>query len=331
MKTFCPNCEKETEQRLIETTTEIKVKEENIQVQVKYYQCEECGEDYEIPSSDYDPLDEAYRIYRSRKGLLQPEEIKDFRKKLVLSQKEMSNILGIGIATLNRYENGSLQSDAHDNLIRSYMQLDNLLHLLEEKPELLPDNKREELIQFLKKDHHDAHSLVFEAIEEFGSYPPSKLSGFTAFNFDKFTQVVKFFCFKKEIVKTKLLKLLFYADFRHFKEYGVSITGSRYANASYGPVPDKYETLLASITEWTQEVTCKEKLFGTQIGEVYISDAPDYSVFSNEEIETLGIVDQKFKDFTGSSIHSFSQKEKGYRETTLGQLISYEYAKDLQI
>jgi len=124
---------------------------------------------------------------------------------------------------------------------------------------------------------------------------------------------------------------LFYADFKHFKEYGVSITGSRYANASYGPVPDKYETLLASITEWDQEVTYREKLFGSQIGEVYISDAPDYSVFSNEEITTLGIVEQNFKDFTGSSIHSFSQKEKGYKETTLGQLISYEYAKDLQI
>ena len=320
MKAFCPNCEKETKRRSIETIVDIKVRGENIQVHDKYYQCEECGEEYEIPSLDYDPLDEAYRIYRSRKGLLQPEEIKDFRKKLALSQKEMSNILGIGIATLNRYENGSLQSDAHDNLIRSYMQLDNLLHLLEEKPELLPDKKREDLVQFLKKDHHDAHSLVFEAIEEFGSYPRSKLSGFTAFNFDKFTQVVKFFCYKKEIVKTKLLKLLFYADFKHFKEYGVSITGSRYAKAIYGPVPDKYETLLASITEWDQEVTYREKLFGSQIGEVYISDAPDYSVFSNEEITTLGIVEQNFKDFTGSSIHSFSQKEKGYKAVSYTHL-----------
>lgn len=107
---------------------------------------------------------------------------------------------------------------------------------------------------------------------------------------------------------------MFYADFKHFKEYGVSITGSRYANASYGPVPDKYETLLASITEWDQEVTYREKLFGSQIGEVYISDAPDYSVFSNEEITTLGIVEQNFKDFTGSSIHSFSQKKRAIKK-----------------
>jgi len=87
MKAFCPNCEKETEQRLIETTTEIKIREENIPIHVKYYQCEECGEDYEIPSSDYDPLDEAYRIYRSRKGLLQPRRNKRFSKNWTLSKE----------------------------------------------------------------------------------------------------------------------------------------------------------------------------------------------------------------------------------------------------
>jgi hypothetical protein len=33
-----------------------------------------------------------------------------------------------------------------------------------------------------------------------------------------------------------------------------------------------------------------------------------------KKITTLGIVEQNFKDFTGSSIHSFSQKEKGYKK-----------------
>ncbi len=31
-----------------------------IPVSLKYYLCLECGEDYEIPSANYDPLAEAY-------------------------------------------------------------------------------------------------------------------------------------------------------------------------------------------------------------------------------------------------------------------------------
>lgn len=331
MKAFCPTCEEETEQRSIEKTVEIQIRGERIPVHVKYQQCEQCGEDFEIVKPEYDPLNEAYQFYRSRKGLLHPEEIKGFRKQLGLSQKEMSDVLGIGIATLNRYENGSLQSDAHDNLIRSLMNPDALLHLLEEKPDLLPETKKNGLIQLLKNDQDCAQSSILKAVEEFGSYSPSQLSGFTSFNFKKFTQVVKLFCYNNEVVKTKLLKLLFYADFLHFKDYGVSITGSRYANATYGPVPDKFETLLATIIEWNKDVISKERDFGSQVGEVYISEAPDFSLLSHEEIQTIETVNRKFKDFTGSSIHAFSQKEKGFQATVLGQVISYEYAKDLQI
>ncbi len=32
--------------------------------------------------------------------------LKDLREKMILSQKEMSELLGISFATLNRYENG---------------------------------------------------------------------------------------------------------------------------------------------------------------------------------------------------------------------------------
>ncbi|NIO19633.1 MAG: DUF4065 domain-containing protein, partial [Candidatus Aenigmarchaeota archaeon] len=44
---------------------------------------------------------------------------------------------------------------------------------------------------------------------------------------------------------TVLNKLLFYADFKHCKEYTVSISGSRYARLPYGPVPDNWAHYLA--------------------------------------------------------------------------------------
>ena len=151
MNAFCPNCEKETKQEFLDRIEEINIRNETIPIHMEYYQCEECGEDFEIPRPDYDPLDAAYREFRNRKRMVQPEEIKKFRKELGLTQKELSEILSIGIATLNRYENGALQSEAHDLVIRLCMQPANLSLVLEDKSDLLSDLNRDRILQILQK------------------------------------------------------------------------------------------------------------------------------------------------------------------------------------
>ncbi len=226
-----------------------------IPIHMEYYHCEECGEDFEFPRPEYDPLDAAYREYRNRKGMVQPEEIKKIRKELGLTQKELSEILGIGIATLNRYENGALQSEAHDQAIRLSMQPANLLQILENKPEVLSESTRNRIIQHLQDKEQDCGDLLVEAIEQFGSYSPDLLSGFIRFNANKLFQAIKFFCYQDRVTKTKLNKLLFYADFKHFKDKGVSISGARYAHAYYGPVLDKFNTWLTAISEWDKQIT----------------------------------------------------------------------------
>ena len=118
MNGFCPDCEKESSLSLIQTTEGFNIRGEAIPVEVEYYKCQECGEEFDISKPDYDPYEVAYREYRRRKGLLQPDEIRLFRIERGLTQKEFSHLLGIGIATLNRYENGALQSEAHDRVMK---------------------------------------------------------------------------------------------------------------------------------------------------------------------------------------------------------------------
>ncbi len=331
MKAFCPNCEKDTEQRFVNKVEEINIRGEMIPVQMEYYHCGECGEDFEIPRPEYDPLEKAYREYRRRKGLLQPEEIKKFRKELGLTQKEWSEILGIGIATLNRYENGALQSEAHDQIIRLCMQPATLLQILENKTGLLSEINREHLFRLLRTKDQGCGDLLEGAIEQFGSYPPSLMSGYIRFNANKLFQAIKFFCFKDRVVKTKLMKLLFYADFKHFKENGVSITGARYAHAIHGPVPDQFETWLVAISEWDKQITCEEQAYGDYVGEVYSSVEADWSVFSTSELAALALVKDKFQKYSARQIREFSHLEKGYSNTKAGEIISYQYAQELQI
>ena len=51
---------------------------------------------------------------------------------------------------------------------------------------------------------------------------------------------------KKLIMKTKLLKELFYIDFLYYKKSCISITGLEYAKLPYGPVPEDFDLLLES-------------------------------------------------------------------------------------
>ena len=73
-KAFCPNCERITEQEFIQSEEYILVDNELISVHLRYYVCLECGEDYEIPSADYDPLAELYE----KLGLKTREDRKAF-------------------------------------------------------------------------------------------------------------------------------------------------------------------------------------------------------------------------------------------------------------
>src|SRR4030043_1288333 len=150
MKGICPNCEKETELELIQKVEDIKVRGEVIKVEVKYYKCKNCGEEFEDPRSDEDPLDKAYREYRRRHGMMQPEEILESRKKYGLTQNEMNRLLGWGGATLSRYENGALQDETHEKALRLAIEPRNLLKLIEGTPNVLPEEKRDRLIKKLR-------------------------------------------------------------------------------------------------------------------------------------------------------------------------------------
>lgn len=333
MNMLCPFCEEETALNKITATEMMEVRGEKIPIERQYYHCQSCGEDFEELDENYDPYDAAYREYRNRKGWAQPEDIKAFRDQIGLTQKQFSDLLGIGIATLNRYENGALQSEANNTLIRLCMEDTRaFIQLVRSNQAALSEPEKEKLIQVIQGADSQSRYLIEDALQQFGSYPPSILSGGLPFNFEKFSQVMRFFCYKTEVYKTKLLKLHFYADFKHYKEHGVSITGAKYAHLPFGPVPHKYQTWLVAVAEWEGNVTSEEKEGHNYSGEAFSTDKkPNYDSFSQEELATLFAIKEKFDSFTSIQMAKFSHQEVGYRQTTNGQLISYKYAEELQV
>ena len=331
MKGFCPNCEKETSLEQVVREETFNIRGEPITVKARLLRCSECGEEFDDPSSPDDALVEAYRIYRSRKDMLQPEEIRGFRRKYHLSQKELSDLLGWGGATLSRYENGALQSEAHDRLLRLATQSENLLQLLTTKPKAIEEEKRAKLIALVSLEN-PVSSMTDLCEEVVGGYDPDIFSGYKPMDLYKFIQAVLFFCGKEGILKTKLNKLLFYADFTHFKHYSVSITGARYARLPFGPVPNKYNLLYATLTDETQALRVEERPVFDYVGEYYVAQVkPDLTVFSASELKVLATVKEYFEKFGSKEISEFSHKEKGYLDTENARLISYKHAESINL
>ena len=72
------------------------------------------------------------------------DEIKRIRRSYGLTQKSFAKILGIGEASMVRYENGCVPSKANANLIRAAENKSFMLDCLRRDGELIPQSQREE-------------------------------------------------------------------------------------------------------------------------------------------------------------------------------------------
>lgn len=286
----CPSCEKEEfETKNMRFTPE--VKGEAVEIVTPASVCAHCH----APLMDGAQMNELRRRaadkYRALHGLLTSEEILKFRHALGMSQVAFANYLKVGEASVKRWETYYVQDPVQDEHMR------------------------------LKCDEVYAE---FNALElHWKSHPPDVYSGNRHFSWELFKQAVRFLI---KVTKSPLFlnKALFYADFRHFKTYGKSITGMRYIHLEYGPCPDQYQNLIQYLMrDGSLAEAGHHQLKSTQ--EV------DLSVFDDEEIQTLMLVAQLAKQDQGKRLLQLSHEEKAYKETEPLQLISYEFAKTLKI
>jgi len=331
MKGFCPSCEKETILIRIRRVEDFDIKGEKIAVDVEFFQCLQCGAQFDDPDPAKGPLAAAYREYRARKGMVQPDEIRAFRRAYDLSQRELSELTGFGGATLSRYENGALQDESHDKLLRLVMLPTNFLKVIMENPHALDVKKRQKLVERLKGE--TARAEFIGLIDKHGKYnEPNATNGMRAIDLFRLANAIKMLCYQTDVNKSKLAKLLFYADFKHYKEYGAGITGLCYAHLPRGPIPDGFELILNRISEYSPDLRLDEGA-SLDTGSEYVrcDTEPDRSSFSFSELQVLLQVDGFFKSFTTSRIMYFSLEEDASRQTKTGELISYELARRLRI
>jgi len=195
----------------------------------------------------------------------------------------------------------------------------------------------EELEKINRKINHslDAWSEIenFYEIIMLGEKRPGLFNGYRIPDLEKVSNLVLYFARKVKPFKTKMNKLLFYADFFHFKKTGYSITGLTYQAIQKGPVPKNYD--------WIFDKAMEEKFikimlhdYGNYMGEQFLPTGEkifDEALFTSTELKAIEAVIVSFKKATVNEIVNKSHEEKAWNDNVEEfKTINYNYAFELK-
>lgn len=125
---------------------------------------------------------------------------------------------------------------------------------------------------------------------------------------------------------TKLNKVLFFADFAHVRRTGAPITGAEYQKLRHGPAPRRLKPVRDALVVAGAVRLDREEFLGYEIHRVIPERAPDLSVFTSEELETVDKVLQDLDGLNARQVTELSHEEAGWRLVEEGEVIPYEAA-----
>jgi len=299
------------------------------------YKCEDTGEQFEDDAFAQLNYNQLINQYRVKYSIPFPEQIISIREKYNLSAAKMSEILGFGTNGYRHYEGGEVPNQSNAKLI----------HLADDPHEFkkLVDCGKKLDQKFIEKTYKTIDNLLEEQKKNklekqlvnyfFGACLPNNLTGFKTPNFRKFSEMVVFFTEKLEPWKTKLNKLLFYADFIMYKQSGFSMSGVQYRAIPMGPVPNNFNSIFEYLAN-KQELDIYYTNFdngGT--GEQFMPNANktfNKELFTESELQILESVAERFKNTSTNEIIEISHREKAWIDNySERKLIDYNYSFEL--
>ena len=323
------------EMKLTKERRSMDFRKETFEIVFHYYKCEDSAEQFTTSSMDEVNMNQVYNKYRDRFNIPFPDEIVKIREKYSLSAAKMSEILGFGINSYRQYEAGEMPSIANAKLIQMiddpkfFIDMVELCATLEDKTKAKYIQKAHLLVEERKRNIFNLNFKEYLL----GNHLADIYSGYRNPNFEKFTEMVVYFSEKIQPFKTKMNKLLFYADFLMFKETCFSISGVRYKAIDRGPVPNNFQSIFEYLAN-KYEID----IFTTEFPQGYTgeqfkarNDRPfKANLFSENELNVLAKVATVFKPTSTNDIIELSHLEEAWKKNEKDKsIISYEYAFEL--
>lgn len=152
-------------------------------------------------------------------------------------------------------------------------------------------------------------------------------------NESKFKQMIFAFLRKAKadgmgIKKTKLAKLLYFADFANYRLTERSMSGLRYRKIEFGPVPDEYFRILQelednSLVNMDIEALQNGKYMCT-ITQTKVSEKIDLDLISTKEDKLIQNIWSNWKDANTDEIVNYTHLQNPYQKTEFGRIVSYD-------
>lgn len=333
---FCPECEQMSGRRT-ETREEIHtVRGMRFKINTSVAVCMSCGKDVwdaELDSVTQERLFSAYRQYH---GVLAPWEIKALRERYGLSQRAFGRLLGWGEVTIHRYETGALPDLAHNSLLRLLQDEGIMIGFLEQQQDRLTVADKRHIADATEgRMPAIGTAAIRRGVRQVLEARSPLQRGNQRFSFDRFAHMVVYFAGRGAPARTKLNKLLWYADFLAFKRLTVSLSGVPYLRFPYGPVPERYLLLFAEV-ESEGLATCESVVWegptdsveGTQY-HALVSFNED--LFTPRELAVLATVHDHFSSKNAREIADISHRERAWLETPDRDVIAYTFAAHLSL
>lgn len=330
---ICPLCDREHEILIKERSAVTTIKNLEVKYQERYMYCvdEEC--EFESGTMLNQNLLNARNEYRKLMGLLTSHDIILIRKMYDLSQVELSKLLGIGEATISRYESKAIQDETYDTILRKIKNDPQFVYEYFIKNRLAFSTERQQEIyaniksnaQSIGQEYASRRVLESQYVDYM---EPSELNGFTMLNIDKIEATITYLAKRvKHLYKVKLMKYLWYIDALNFKERGNSLTGLVYIHRPMGAVPFKHESMLNLHNINTHESYSEN--FSSKV-QILPNNNIKEEILDEAEITVINDVIKKFETYNTQSLVDYMHQEKAYTETQDQQVISYSLAKEIR-
>ena len=141
-------------------------------------------------------------------------------------------------------------------------------------------------------------------------------------NNEKFKQMYFYILrhFREGIPKTKLAKLLYLADFSHYYDNLVPMSGVRYVRRDYGPVADIFFELTDDLYD-KGKINIKPLDYALMINST--TTEQEYGLLSEKEKELLDKICNYWKDKRTSEIVNFTHEQKPWKMCRDGEYIPF--------
>jgi transcriptional regulator with XRE-family HTH domain len=299
-----------------------------------YYRCVDSGEQFTTTEIDTLNINQVHNKYREKYGIPFIDEIRDIREKYGLSATKMSEVLGLGVNVYRNYEAGEMPSVATGRLIRLAEVPDEFGKLLEMSKNALepPEYERvKKKVDSVKHGWGKVEELTHKLL--FGHSLPNIYTGYRVPDLKRIGSMIQFFANQNKPFTTALNKLMFYADFCHFKEFGHGIGGISYKALPMGPVPENYGSIYNYAVNH-DFAKVEEKAFKDFVGDQFFTDIPIAEAelpFSETELGVLQKVSKRFKGKNTKQIVDISHEEPAWKDNVDDcNRISFEYGFDLK-